>query len=60
LCESAQTRAICWSTYAFSPYYQGDAVKPYYYQKNSDKAKKLLEQAGYNGCSPSAVSVTVR
>jgi peptide/nickel transport system substrate-binding protein len=35
--------------YAFSPYYQGDAMKPYYDQKNPDKAKKLLEQAGYKG-----------
>ena len=35
--------------YAFSPYYQGDAMKPYYDQKSPDKAKKLLEQAGYKG-----------
>jgi peptide/nickel transport system substrate-binding protein len=35
--------------YAFSPFYQGDAMKPYYDQKNPDKAKKLLEQAGYKG-----------
>jgi peptide/nickel transport system substrate-binding protein len=35
--------------YAFSPYYQGGAMKPYYDQKNPDKAKKLLEQAGYKG-----------
>jgi peptide/nickel transport system substrate-binding protein len=35
--------------YAFSPYYQGDAVKPYYDQKNPGKARKLLEQAGYKG-----------
>jgi peptide/nickel transport system substrate-binding protein len=35
--------------YAFSPYYQGDAMKQYYDQKNPEKAKKLLEQAGYKG-----------
>jgi peptide/nickel transport system substrate-binding protein len=35
--------------YPFSPYYQGDAMKPYYSQNNPDKAKKLLEEAGYKG-----------
>jgi peptide/nickel transport system substrate-binding protein len=35
--------------YAFSPYYQGDAMKPYYDQKNPEKAKKLLQEAGYKG-----------
>jgi len=35
--------------YASSPYYQGDAMKPYYDQKNPKKAKELLKQAGYNG-----------
>jgi peptide/nickel transport system substrate-binding protein len=35
--------------YASSPYYQGDAMKPYYDQRNPAKAKELLKQAGYNG-----------
>jgi peptide/nickel transport system substrate-binding protein len=35
--------------YASSPYYQGDAMKPYYNQKNPKKAKELLEKAGYKG-----------
>lgn len=35
--------------YASSPYYQGDAMKPYYDQRNPTKAKALLKQAGYNG-----------
>jgi peptide/nickel transport system substrate-binding protein len=35
--------------YASSPYYQGDAMKPYYDQKNPAKAKELLKQAGYKG-----------
>nr|WP_247501352.1 ABC transporter substrate-binding protein [Bradyrhizobium sp. 1] len=35
--------------YASSPYYQGDAMKPYYDQRNPAKAKALLKQAGYNG-----------
>jgi peptide/nickel transport system substrate-binding protein len=35
--------------YSFSPYYQGDAMKPYYSQNDPDKAKKLLEEAGYKG-----------
>jgi peptide/nickel transport system substrate-binding protein len=35
--------------YASSPYYQGDAMKPYYDQKNPAKAKQLLAQAGYKG-----------
>ncbi len=35
--------------YPFSPYYQGDAMKPYYDQKDPAKAKKLLAQAGYKG-----------
>ncbi len=35
--------------YPGSPYYQGDAMKPYYSQKNPQKAKELLKQAGYNG-----------
>ncbi len=35
--------------YPSSPYYQGDAMKPYYDQKNPAKAKALLQQAGYKG-----------
>lgn len=35
--------------YANSPYYQGDAMKPYYDQKNPAKAKELLAKAGYKG-----------
>jgi peptide/nickel transport system substrate-binding protein len=35
--------------YPSSPYYQGDAMKPYYDQKNPAKAKQLLAQAGYKG-----------
>ena len=35
--------------YSFSPYYQGDAMKPYYSQANPEKAKKLLAEAGYKG-----------
>lgn len=33
--------------YSFSPYYQGDRMKGYYDQKNPDKARKLLAEAGY-------------
>lgn len=33
--------------YATSPYHLGDAMKPYYDQKNVAKAKDLLKQAGY-------------
>jgi peptide/nickel transport system substrate-binding protein len=35
--------------YANSPYYQGDAMKPYYSQNNPAKAKELLAKAGYKG-----------
>ncbi|CAN5707189.1 ABC transporter substrate-binding protein [soil metagenome] len=35
--------------YANSPYYQGDAMKPYYDQNNPAKAKELLAKAGYKG-----------
>ena len=35
--------------YATSPYYQGDAMKPYYSQKNPQKARELLKDAGYAG-----------
>lgn len=35
--------------YSTSPYYQGDAMKVYYDQKNPGKAKELLRQAGYKG-----------
>jgi peptide/nickel transport system substrate-binding protein len=35
--------------YPSSPYYQGDAMKPFYDQKNPAKAKELLKQAGYKG-----------
>jgi peptide/nickel transport system substrate-binding protein len=35
--------------YSFSPYYQGDAMKPFYDQKDSEKAKSLLKAAGYKG-----------
>lgn len=35
--------------YPSSPYYQGDAMKPYYDQKNPAKAKELLAKAGYKG-----------
>lgn len=35
--------------YSSSPYYQGDAMKPYYDQKSAAKAKELLKQAGYKG-----------
>ena len=35
--------------YANSPYYQGDAMKPYYDQNNPAKAKELLGKAGYKG-----------
>jgi peptide/nickel transport system substrate-binding protein len=35
--------------YSFSPYYQGDAMKPYYNQNNPEKAKELLDKAGYKG-----------
>ncbi|TXL69539.1 ABC transporter substrate-binding protein [Vineibacter terrae] len=35
--------------YASSPYYQGDAMKPYYSQNNPAKAKELLKKAGYAG-----------
>lgn len=35
--------------YSTSPYYQGDAMKVYYDQKNPEKAKELLRQAGYKG-----------
>ena len=35
--------------YSTSPYYQGDKMKAYYDQKNPDKAKKLLVEAGYKG-----------
>jgi peptide/nickel transport system substrate-binding protein len=35
--------------YPTSPYYQGDAMKPYYDQKDVAKAKELLKQAGYKG-----------
>lgn len=33
--------------YATSPYYLGDAMKPYYDQRNVGKAKDLLKQGGY-------------
>jgi peptide/nickel transport system substrate-binding protein len=35
--------------YSSSPYYQGDAMKPYYDQKSPAKAKELLAKAGYKG-----------
>ena len=35
--------------YASSPYYQGDAMKPYYDQRDVAKAKELLKQADYKG-----------
>jgi peptide/nickel transport system substrate-binding protein len=35
--------------YSTSPYYQGDAMKPFYDQKNPAKARALLKQAGYKG-----------
>lgn len=35
--------------YSFSPYYQGDAMKQYYSQKNPKKARQLLAEAGYKG-----------
>lgn len=35
--------------YPSSPYYQGDAMKPYYNQNNPAKAKELLKKAGYKG-----------
>lgn len=35
--------------YPSSPYYQGDAMKPYYDQNNPAKAKELLKKAGYAG-----------
>ena len=35
--------------YPSSPYYQGDAMKPYYNQNNPTKAKELLKKAGYKG-----------
>jgi peptide/nickel transport system substrate-binding protein len=35
--------------YPDSPYYQGDAMKPYYSQNNPAKAKELLAKAGYKG-----------
>jgi peptide/nickel transport system substrate-binding protein len=35
--------------YEFSPFYQGDAMKRYYDQKNPEKAKALLKEAGYKG-----------
>jgi len=35
--------------YPSSPYYQGDAMKIYYDQKNPAKAKDLLRRAKYNG-----------
>lgn len=35
--------------YPNSPYYQGDAMKPYYDQNNPAKAKELLAKAGYKG-----------
>ena len=35
--------------YATSPYYQGDAMKAFYDQKNVDKAKTLLKEGGYKG-----------
>lgn len=35
--------------YPGSPYYQGDAMKPYYNQNNPTKAKELLKKAGYKG-----------
>jgi peptide/nickel transport system substrate-binding protein len=35
--------------YPSSPYYQGDAMKPYYNQGDVAKAKELLKQADYKG-----------
>ena len=35
--------------YAGSPYFQGDATKPFYDQNNPAKAKELLGKAGYKG-----------
>lgn len=35
--------------YDSSPYYLGDAMKPYYDQKNVEKAKALLKEGGYKG-----------
>jgi peptide/nickel transport system substrate-binding protein len=35
--------------YSSSAYYQGDAMKAYYDQKNPAKARELLKKAGYNG-----------
>jgi len=36
-------------TYPFSPYYNGDRMKPYYDQKDPKKAAALLKEAGYKG-----------
>lgn len=41
---SQQTHSLVYSS---SPYYQGDAMKPYYDQNNPKKAKELLAKAGY-------------
>ncbi|MFM1988658.1 MAG: Glutathione-binding protein GsiB precursor [Pseudomonadota bacterium] len=35
--------------YSFSPFYQGDAMRRYYSQKDPKKARALLQEAGYKG-----------
>ncbi len=47
--SSSVTRQNPSLLYSDSPFYTGDAMKPFYNQKNTAKARQLLQQAGYKG-----------